>query len=241
MVIERETFSFYLPLSSIGSERRPIVVWYYISLLPCLSLSEGAFVSYAVLYAVWFSCDGDYFYNMRCRFPTVFFFLTWSNHVRTLLCHFLWKWPLGTTLLCLTILLRAALHKDPGHWAPYPPTAQPSKFTFKGLPIQGTCSIYPRFIRIVIAIQNRGGNKIPKSHENVPGLSHHCTPQRAEPCEVEVVVYFNRYHWCRKLTQSFWITSWKLKRQWRKPTAPWVSNAVLAHILLPFPMFLSWR
>lgn len=30
--------------------------------------------------------------------------LTWSNHVRTLLCHFLWKWPFGTTLLCFTIL-----------------------------------------------------------------------------------------------------------------------------------------
>lgn len=31
-------------------------------------------------------------------------FLTWSNHVRTRLCHFLWKWPFGKTLLCFTIL-----------------------------------------------------------------------------------------------------------------------------------------
>lgn len=40
--------------------------------------------------------------------------LTWSNHVRTLLCHFLWKWAFGTTLLCFTILPRRRYSQTQG-------------------------------------------------------------------------------------------------------------------------------
>lgn len=60
-------------------------------------------------------CVGNKLFGGAWLYLRLSLCLTWSNHVRTRLCHFLWKWPFGKTLLCFTILPQRTLLVDPGH------------------------------------------------------------------------------------------------------------------------------
>ena len=87
------------------------------------------------------------FLALRSRLS--FFLPGWSNQVFTRSCHFLWKCPLGITLLCFTILLRddhdghtpsAAFETHATVLLPMPPQKEHTEQTRPCSSVSGCCN-----------------------------------------------------------------------------------------------------